>query len=78
MILIKTSEEIEKMRHVSKVVAETLKGIGAMVAPGVTTRDLDRYAEESLRDRHALVIGNELPGHYGFHWFCRHGCLLNK
>jgi methionyl aminopeptidase len=51
MILIKTSEEIEKMRHVSKVVAETLKGLGEMVAPGVKTRDLDRYAEESLLDR---------------------------
>jgi methionyl aminopeptidase len=51
MILLKTSEEIEKMRRVSRAVAETLQGMGSMVKPGVKTADLDRYAEESLRDR---------------------------
>ena len=63
MILIKTSEEIEKMRYVNKIVAETLKGLGEMVAPGVKTRDLDRYAEEALRDR-----GVE-PGFKGYRGF---------
>jgi methionyl aminopeptidase len=51
MISIKTVEEIEKMRRVSRAVAETLKGMEPLVRPGAKTRDLDRYAEESLRDR---------------------------
>ena len=51
MINIKTPEEIEKMRRVSQAVAETLQGMGALVRPGVQTRELDRYAEESLLDR---------------------------
>ena len=51
MIIIKTSEEIEKMRRVSRVVAETLQGMKPLVRPGVTTGQLDEYAEKALRDR---------------------------
>lgn len=51
MIIIKTSEEIEKMRKASRAVAETLQGMADLIRPGVRTGDLDRYAEESLRDR---------------------------
>jgi methionyl aminopeptidase len=51
MIIIKTSEEIEKMRRASRAVAETLQGMEDLILPGVRTGELDRYAEESLRDR---------------------------
>lgn len=51
MIIIKTSEEIEKMRRASRAVAETLQGMEDLIRPGVRTGELDRYAEESLRDR---------------------------
>ncbi len=51
MILLKTAEELEKMRRVSRAVAETLRDMEALVKPGVTTRQLDEFAERSLRER---------------------------
>jgi methionyl aminopeptidase len=51
MILIKTAEEIGKMEKASRAVAETLQEMQALVVPGVTTRELDRFAESSLRSR---------------------------
>lgn len=39
------------MRKASQAVAETLKEMQALVAPGITTRELDDFAEESLRAR---------------------------
>jgi methionyl aminopeptidase len=51
MIQIKTAGEIERMRQAGQAVAEALEGMRAMVRPGLTTRELDRYAEESLRAR---------------------------
>ena len=51
MIQIKTAGEIERMRQAGQAVAETLEGMRGMVRPGLTTRELDRFAEESLRAR---------------------------
>lgn len=51
MIQIKTAGEIEKMRQAGRAVAETLEGLRALARPGVTTRELDRFAEEALRAR---------------------------
>jgi methionyl aminopeptidase len=51
MIQIKTAGEIERMRQAGQAVAETLAGMREMVRPGITTRELDRFAEESLRAR---------------------------
>jgi len=51
MIQIKTAGEIERMRQAGQAVAETLEGMRDMVRPGLTTRELDRFAEEQLRAR---------------------------
>jgi methionyl aminopeptidase len=51
MIQLKTAGEIEKMRQAGQAVAETLEGLRALVRPGVTTRELDRFAEDALRAR---------------------------
>ncbi|HEY5998858.1 MAG TPA: type I methionyl aminopeptidase [bacterium] len=51
MIQIKTAEEIERMREAGLAVAQTLAGLRELVRPGVTTRELDRYAESTLRAR---------------------------
>ncbi len=45
MIIIKSSAELERMRRSGKMVAEVLESIRHMVRPGVTTLELDRYAE---------------------------------
>lgn len=51
MIILKTPEELETMRRVSRVVGETLKDMEPMMKPGIRTRELDEFAEESLRSR---------------------------
>jgi methionyl aminopeptidase len=50
-INIRTAGEIEKIRKPAQAVAETLQEMRALVEPGVTTRELDRFAVEALRAR---------------------------
>jgi len=47
-IRLKTPPEIAKMRMAGRIVARTLELVGGMVAPGVTTAELDRAAEEFI------------------------------
>lgn len=55
MITIKTKEDIAKMREGGKRHAEILRKVSEMVAPGVTTKELDEYA-------HRLIIeGGDTP-----------------
>ncbi|HEY0871852.1 MAG TPA: type I methionyl aminopeptidase [Vicinamibacterales bacterium] len=46
----KSPAEIEKMRAASALVAEVLGELATMVAPGVTSLDLDAAAERMVRD----------------------------
>jgi len=48
MIIRKSSQEIEQMARAGRVVAETLALIGERVRPGVTTAELDAFAEEYI------------------------------
>jgi len=49
MIILKSEEEIEKLRIANQILARALKKLGNMVEAGVTTGDLDRTAEEMIR-----------------------------
>ncbi|MCG5057594.1 MAG: type I methionyl aminopeptidase [Limnoraphis sp. WC205] len=62
-IHIKSPQEIEIMRQASKIVATILKEIAAMVQPGMTTADLDAYAEKRIREMGATP---SFKGYYGF------------
>ncbi|MDJ0570719.1 MAG: type I methionyl aminopeptidase [Pleurocapsa sp. MO_192.B19] len=62
-IHIKSEPEIEKMRRSAKIVATVLKEIEAMVQPGMTTADLDEYAEKRIRQMGATP---SFKGYYGF------------
>lgn len=62
-ILIKSAPEIEKMRHSSKIVATVLKEIQEITKPGMTTADLDEYAEQRIREMGATP---SFKGYYGF------------
>lgn len=53
MIILKSPQEIEKMRASNAIVAEVIEQIAAMVSPGVRTLDLDRRAEEIARKKGA-------------------------
>ncbi len=49
-IIIKTPEEIEILREGGKRLATVLQKVKEMVAPGVSTKDLDTYAEKLIRE----------------------------
>jgi len=48
-IIRKSAAEIERMARAGRIVSETLELIGEHVAPGVTTAELDRLAEDFIR-----------------------------
>ena len=54
MITLKTEQEIDLMREPCAIVRDTLAYIGTKVKPGITTQELDRYAEEYIRSRGAI------------------------
>lgn len=54
MIILKTQEEIQTMARASLLVAETLQALVGRIKPGVTTDELDRYAEQYIRSKGAI------------------------
>ncbi len=62
-IEIKSQREIEVMRQAAAIVATVLKEISAMVEPGMTTANLDAYAEKRIREMGAV------PSFKGYHGF---------
>lgn len=56
MVFLKTDEEIELLRESNELVARALAEVAKVIAPGVTTKKLDRVVEEFLAD-HAAVSG---------------------
>jgi len=50
-VVLKTPGELELMDEANRIVHHVLDGLGAMIAPGVTTRELDRFAEREIRAR---------------------------
>jgi methionyl aminopeptidase len=62
-IEIKSAREIAIMRRSSRIVAMVLREIADMVQPGMTTGDLDAYAEKRIREEGAV------PSFKGYHGF---------
>lgn len=62
-IELKSAREIEIMRQASRIVATVLKEIAEMVKPGMTTGDLDAYAEKRIRSMGATP---SFKGYQGF------------
>ncbi len=54
MIYLKTDEEIELLREANQLVGKTLAEVGKHIAPGVSTLQLDKIAEEFIRDHGAV------------------------
>jgi methionyl aminopeptidase len=50
---IKGTREIELMREVGRLAAETLCDVGEMIRPGITTEDIDRFVHEDTIRRGA-------------------------
>ena len=69
MIITKTREEIELMRESALVVSKTLGMLASEVKPGVTTLQLDKMAEEFIREQGAI------PGFLGLYDFPNTLCM---
>jgi methionyl aminopeptidase len=63
MIIRKSIQEIEGMARAGELVAETIALLGEHIQPGITTGELDRIAEEFIRDHGAVPTSK---GYRGF------------
>ncbi|GMB10720.1 MAG: type I methionyl aminopeptidase [Candidatus Improbicoccus devescovinae] len=69
MILLKTSEEIEIMREAGRISALALQVAGAAIKPGISTKELDTIARETI-----ISHGAE-PGFLGENGFPATACI---
>ncbi|MFV8226796.1 type I methionyl aminopeptidase [Christiangramia aquimixticola] len=69
MIIPKSREEIELMRESALIVSKTLGMLAPEIKPGVTTLELDKLAEEFIRDHGAV------PGFLGLYDFPNSLCM---
>lgn len=63
MLVYKSEEEIEIIRRNNLLVSKTLAEVAKLIKPGVTTLELDKRAEEFIRDNGAV------PGFLGYGGF---------
>lgn len=64
-IFLKTEDEINLMRKANQLVGLTLAELGKHIKPGVTTLQLDRIAEEFIRDHGAVPTFKNFPNPFG-------------
>jgi len=64
MITIKSARELELMREAGRIVAQVLAEIREVVAPGVTTADLEAVARRIIVDEHGAIPS--FKGYRGF------------
>jgi methionyl aminopeptidase len=67
MIHYKSKAEIELMRESALLVSEALAVVAAKIKPGVTTMQLDKIAEEFIKDNKATA---SFKGYHGFPFAC--------
>lgn len=63
MIICKTPRELEIMREAGRIVALTHEELKKHIAPGITTKELDRIAEQVIRKHDAIP---SFKGYNGF------------
>lgn len=63
MIIRKSAAELEKMRISGRITAATIERVLEAVRPGISTADLDRIAEEAIREQGAIP---SFKGYRGF------------
>ena len=64
-IFLKTEDEIDLMRKANRLVGATLGEIARHIKPGVTTLQLDRIAEEFIRDNGGVPTFKNFPNLFG-------------
>lgn len=69
MIIIKSEQEIELMRESGKVTGKILRELEDFIKPGVSTKDIDRFVEETIR-AHGMI-----PTFKGYGGFPASACV---
>lgn len=64
MISIKTPEQIEKMRTAGRLTAKVLEAVSEYIKPGITTMQIDEFAEDYIRNTLHAIPGSK--GQYGY------------
>ena len=64
-IFLKTEDEIDLMRKANRLVGATLAELGRNIKPGVTTLQLDKIADEFIRDHGAEPTFKNFPNPFG-------------
>ncbi len=64
MIMIKTPEEIEKMRVAGRLTARVLEALSDFIRPGITTMDIDAFCEDYIVNTLKAIPGSK--GQYGY------------
>ena len=64
-IFLKTEDEIELMRRANQLVGKTLAELAKHIQPGVTTLQLDKIAEEFIKDNGAEPTFKNFPNPFG-------------
>jgi methionyl aminopeptidase len=64
-IFLKTEDEIELMRKANRLVGATLAELAKHIKSGVTTLQLDKVAEEFIRDHGAVPTFKNFPNPFG-------------
>ncbi|MBQ9287481.1 MAG: type I methionyl aminopeptidase [Bacteroidaceae bacterium] len=65
MIFLKTEDEIELLRQANLLIGRTLAELAKIIKPGVTTLELDKVAEEFIRDHGAIPTFKGFPNPFG-------------
>ena len=69
MIYLKTNEEIELLRENNILVSKALAEVAKHIKPGVTTKELDRIAEDFIRSHGAI------PSFLGYEGYPASACI---
>ena len=69
MIYLKTNEEIELLRENNLLVSQALAEVAKHIKPGVTTKELDRIAEDFIRSHGAI------PSFLGYEGYPASACI---
>ena len=63
MIILKTEQEIQKMKVAGELLANVHKEISKIIKPGITTMEIDEFVEDYLKKNNAYP---EQRGYYGY------------
>ena len=69
MIYLKTNEEIELLRENNLLVSQALAEVGKHIKPGITTKELNRIAEDFIRSHGAV------PSFLGYEGYPASACI---